>query len=157
MSYLILIGSLLLIGLLVFCKNSILENSDLKGTKRLVPLLKFVRIAPLIALGIIIILLLTYFKSKFSIRLSHAWLTLQFWMFSAIFYYCISILRNVNRTILPLIAFIITIAIATYITPLNHFEALFKQMNTTIPNLVGLLMLFTSYRITGYFLKIEIK
>ncbi len=94
--------------------------------KILNPMLKLTIIAPVIVLCIIVILTLTYFKSKFNIRLSHAWLVLSFWISDVIFYYTFAGLARIKKAgiLLPVIGMILSTCIAIYITPLFRYEDL---------------------------------
>lgn len=150
MSYLFLIFAILLTVLLFTSKKLFIDNCsriNLKIKPALDKMLKIIRFAPIIALGVIFILFLTYFKSKGYVRLSHAWLVVNFWSFSVIFYYIymeLLKLRNLN-ILLPLIGMIASAFAAIYLTPLKHYEVAFKHMNLIVPNILGACMLGLSY------------
>ncbi|MBZ9618333.1 hypothetical protein [Clostridium estertheticum] len=162
MSYLILGFSLLVIFLMISSKNIFYKYSDrinLKIKKRLDTMLKFTKIAPILVLFIILTLTLTYFKTKYAIRLSHAWLVLSFWMCTIIFYYIIAEIAIIKKVviIIPTIGLIISMCNAIYLTPLLHYENIFQNINIMIPNFFGLIMLIIAYYITYLFLKKGIK
>ena len=159
MSYLILGFSLITILLMIYSKNIFCRYYDrinLKIKKRLDAMMKFIKVAPIIVLFIILILTLIYFKTKLEIRLSHAWLVLSFWMCTMIFYYIIveiAIIRKVVILIIPTIGLILSMCIAIYLTPLFHYENIFQNINIVIPDLFGLIMLIIAYCINYSFLK----
>lgn len=158
MPYLLLISSLFLALLLVFSKDIFYRNYDkvnLKIKNSLDKMLKIIYFAPVIVLCIILILTFTYFKSKGYIRLSHAWLVVNFWIYSVIFYYIsieISKIRNFI-ILLPAIGMILSALIAIYLTPLQHYENMFNNLNLIIPNLFGMFMIIISYYINYTLLK----
>ena len=152
MLYLILGFSLLIIFLMIFSKNVFYryyKEINLKIKKRMDTMLKFTKIAPVIVLFIIFILSLTYFKTKLDIRLSHAWLVLNFWICTMIFYYIIVEIARIRKLviILPASGMILSTFIAIYLTPLYHYENIFQNTNLIIPNFFGVIMLITSYYI----------
>lgn len=72
------------------------EVNHLSSKKRfLINLLQFVRFAPVIALLVIYILVLTTLHTKTGIRLSHAWYAAQFWAYYT-FLYCIYMITRKN-------------------------------------------------------------
>lgn len=72
------------------------EVNDLISKKRfLINLLRFVRIALLIAVLVICILVLTTLHMKTGIRLSHAWYAAQFWAYYT-FLYCVYMITRKN-------------------------------------------------------------
>lgn len=159
MSYIILGSSLIIVFLMIWSQSIFYKYNDrinLKIKKRLDVMLKFIKIAPIIVLFIIMTLTLTYFKTKFEVRLSHAWLVLNFWMCAMILYYItaeIAIIRKMHILILPVIGLIVSICIAIYLTPLFHYENLFKNINIVIPDTFGLIMVISSYCISYSLLK----
>ncbi|MBZ9685892.1 hypothetical protein G9F72_005990 [Clostridium estertheticum] len=162
MAYLILGVSLLIVSFMIFSKNIFYryhKEINFKIKKRLDAMLKLTIIAPVIVLFIIFILTLTYFKTKFNIRLSHAWLVLNFWICSMIFYYISAELARIRKLviILPAIGMIISMWGAIYLTPLYHYENIFKNTKLIIPNFFGLIMLIASYYINCILLKKETK
>ena len=143
---------------MISSKNIFYKYSDkinLKIKKRLDIMLKFTKVAPIIALFIIFTLTLTYFKTKFAIRLSHAWLVLSFWMCTIIFYYIIAEMAIIKKIviIIPAIGFIISMCNAIYLTSLYHYENTFHNINIMIPNFFGLIMLIIVYYINYLFLR----
>jgi len=158
LSYLILGFSLLVVFLMIASKNIFCKYSDkinLKIKKRLDIMLKFTKVAPIIVLFIILTLSLTYFKTKFAIRLSHAWIVLSFWMCNIIFYYIIAEMAIIKKVIIviPAIGFIISMCNAIYLTSLFHYENTFHNLNIMIPNFFGLIMLIIVYYINYLFLR----
>ena len=150
MSYLILILSLLMSLLLIISKNIFFkhhEQINIKITKGLSILLKFIMIVPIIVLMIIIILSVSYFKTKLNIRLSHAWLVVSFWICDVIFYYIYMSILKIKKSIiiLPAIGMLICTYAAVILTPLNHYENIFKNISLTLPNLAALIMLIAAY------------
>ena len=153
MSYIILALSLLIVLLLIFSKSIFYKNYNqinLKIKKRMDAMLKLTRIVPVIVLLVISILALTYFKSKFDIRLSHAWLLLNFWICIIIFYYIIAEIAKIRKPviILPAIGMMISLLITIYLTPLFHYESVFQNTKLIIPNLFGLAMIVASYYVS---------
>lgn len=149
MSYLFLGFSLLLAILLVVSRGLFYKYYDkinFKIKKQLDKMLKLVYFAPIIALGIIIILTFIYFKSKGYIRLSHAWFVVNFWICSIIFYYIAILIVKIRKliVILPIVGMVTSIAIAIFLTTLPHYESVFQNTNLIIPNFFGLIMLITS-------------
>lgn len=149
MSYLFLGFSLLIAILLIVSRGIFYKYYDkinLKIKKRLDKMLKLVYLAPMIVLGIIILLTFIYFKSKGYIRLSHAWFVVNFWIYSIIFYYITILLVKIRKliVILPIIGMAASIAIAIFLTTLPHYESVFQNTNLIIPNFFGLIMLITS-------------
>lgn len=162
MSYLILVLSLLVIFLMVFSKSIFYRYSEeinLKIKKRMDTMLKLTKIAPVIVLFIIFILSLTYFKSKLNIRLSHAWLVLNFWICTMIFYYIVAEIRKIRKLIIliPVCGMLISVCAAIYLTPLFHYESTFQNINLILPNFLGLIMLITSYYINHMLSRKETK
>jgi len=162
MLYLILGFSLLITLLMIFSKNVFYRyynEINLKIKKRMDTMLKLTKVAPVIVLIIIFILTLTYFKTKLNIRLSHAWLVLNFWICTMIFYYIIAEISRIRKLviILPASGMIISMIIAIYLTPLYHYENIFQNTNLIIPNFFGSLMLITSYYINYMILRKESK
>ena len=105
MLYLILGFSLLITLLMIFSKNVFYRyynEINLKIKKRMDTMLKLTKVAPVIVLIIIFILTLTYFKTKLNIRLSHAWLVLNFWICTMIFYYIIAELGRIRKLVIIL-------------------------------------------------------
>lgn len=152
MVYAILAVSLLVVFLMIFSKNIVdhhQEQINLRIKKRLDPMLKLIIIAPAIVLIIISILTLTYFKTKFGIRLSHAWFVLSCWICSIIFYYILATTAKIKKPILiaPVMGMGMSLWVAIYLTPLPHYETLFKRTNLLIPNVFGLVMLVIAYYI----------
>jgi fatty acid desaturase len=153
MLYLILGFILLLIFLMIFSKNvfyKYYKQINLKIKKRMDAMLKLTKIAPVIVLLIIFILALTYFKTKLNIRISHAWLVLNFWLCTMIFYYIIAEIGRIRKlvVVLPASGMIISMCVAIYLTPLYHYENIFQNTNLLIPNFFGVIMLITFYYIT---------
>lgn len=159
MSYLILAFSLIIVFLMISSENIFYKYNDrinLKIKKRLDVMLNFIKFAPIIVLFIIFTLTLAYFKTNFEIRLSHAWLVLSFWMCAMILYYIIAeiaIIRKVDILIIPVIGLILSMCIAIYLTPLFHYENIFKNINILFPDIFGLIMIVSTYRISYSFLK----
>ncbi|MDD7792954.1 hypothetical protein [Clostridium sp. 'White wine YQ'] len=161
MSYLFLISGFLLALLLVFSKSIFYRNYgkiNLKIKNSLDKMLKIIYFAPILVLCIILILTFTYFKSKGYIRLSHAWIVVNFWIYSVIFYYItIEIAKIRNFVILlPAIGMVSSALIAIYLTPLLHYENTFNNHNLIIPNLLGVFMLIVSYYTNYTLLKKDI-
>lgn len=149
MSYLLLGFSLLLTILLIVSKGVFYKYYDkinIKIKKRLDKMLKIIYFAPIIVLGIIIILTFTYFKSKGYIRLSHAWFVVNFWIYSIIFYYITILIAKIRKliVILPIVGLITSVVIAIFLTNLQNYESVFQNTNLIIPNFFGLIMLITS-------------
>lgn len=113
------------------------EVNDLISKKRfLINLLRFVRIAPLIAVLVICILVLTTLHMKTGIRLSHAWYAAQFWAYYT-FLYCVYM---ITRKKLLLFSMVIALIMAIYYTPLFHFENQFIGLYVVVANICGILM-----------------
>jgi len=162
MSYLILgfsllIGFLLIVSRVIFYRYYDKINFNIK--KRLDKMLKLIYFAPVIVLCIILILIFTYFKSKGYIRLSHAWLVVNFWICSVIFYYITIEIVRIRKLIilLPVVGMVISTSIAICLTSLPHYESVFHNTNLIIPNFFGVIMLITSYYINYTLLKKETK
>lgn len=158
MTYLILGFSLLIVFLMIYSKNIFYKYADrinLKRKKRLDAMLKYTKVVPIIVLFIIVTLTCTYFKTKFTIRLSHAWLVLAFWMCTIFFYYIIAEIAIIKKIviIIPVIGLLISMYNAIYLTTLVHYENTFHNINIMIPNLFGLIMLITVYYINYLFLR----
>lgn len=150
MSFLIFGFSLLIVLLMLFSKNifyTYYNGVNFRIKKRMDTMLKLIKVAPVIVLFIIFILTITYFKTKLNIRLSHAWIVLNFWISTTIFYYFIAEIGKIKKLViaLPIAGMIISMYIAIYLTPLYNYENIFKNTNLIIPNLFGLIMLITSY------------
>ncbi|MCW9132312.1 hypothetical protein OF830_15415 [Bacillus paramycoides] len=113
------------------------EVNHLSSKKRfIINLLQFVRIAPLIAVLVICILVLTTLHTKTGIRLSHAWYAAQFWAYYT-FLYCIYMITRKK----PLLFFmVIALIMAIYYTPLFHFENQFIGLYVVVANICGILM-----------------
>lgn len=158
MSYFLLSAGLVCCAVLFLTKKNLHQHAnvnEINEKHRLDNILKFARLAPFIAVIIITILITTYLKTKFYIRLSHAWLAAVLWAMSAIYYYTFSLSRKVKKSLiaLPAIGLLASISLAAYITPINHYEQIFHRLNLTIPNLAGLVFLLVLYVITGSYLK----
>ncbi|MCB2295492.1 hypothetical protein LGK95_18580 [Clostridium algoriphilum] len=150
MSYLILVSSLLTVLLMIFSKNvfySYYKEIDFKIKQRLDVMLKLAIIAPIIVLIVIVILNITYFKTKFNIRVSHEWLLLSFWVCCVIFYYISAEISRIKSLmiILPAIGMLISMGVAVYLTPLHIYENIFKDTNLIIPNSYGVIMIIVAY------------
>jgi hypothetical protein len=162
MSYLILSLSLLSVFFLIFSKNIFYKYSrefSPRIKKSLNAMLKLTIIAPVIVLLVIITLTLTYLKTKFDIRLSHAWLVLSFWICDVIFYYIFAGLVRTGKSqiIPPIIGMIISTCVAIYLTPLSQYESAFRNISIIIPNVFGLIMLITAYYINYILQRKEIR
>jgi hypothetical protein len=147
---------------MIFSKNVFYryyKEINFKIKKRMDTMLKLTKIAPVIVLFIIFMLSVTYFKTKLNIRLSHAWLVLNFWICTVIFYYIIAEIARKRKLvlILPASGMIISMSVAIYLTPLYHYENIFQNTNLIIPNFFGLIMLITSYYINYMILGKETK
>ncbi|MDQ1143927.1 hypothetical protein QE429_000754 [Bacillus sp. SORGH_AS 510] len=154
MALLVFIIGLGLIGMLLAVKNNLMKNvsfHEVQEKKRLDRILRFVRIAPFLAVIVIGIITITYLKTKYDIRLSHAWLTVQFWMFSAIYYYFFMLTKRKSK--LSMIGLVFSFAVAIYLTPIGHYETVISHMNLWIPNIFALFMLFISHFNSRVFLK----
>ena len=152
MSYLFLGCSLLIAFLLIVSKSIFYKyydkiNFNIKN--KLDKMLKIIYFAPAIALAIILILIFVYFNSKGYIRFSHAWLVVNFWISSVIFYYITIETVKIRKLVilLPTIGMMVSAAIAIYLTPLQNYENTFYNFNLIIPNFFGLIMIIISYYI----------
>ncbi|MED0981154.1 hypothetical protein P4T48_16830 [Bacillus paramycoides] len=113
------------------------EVNHLSTKKRfIINLVQFVRIAPLIAVLVICILVLTTLHTKTGIRLSHAWYAAQFWAYYT-FLYCIYMITRKKRL---LFSMIIALIMAIYYTPLFHFENQFIGLYVVVANICAILM-----------------
>ncbi|MED1116533.1 hypothetical protein [Bacillus paramycoides] len=113
------------------------EVNHLSTKKRfIINLLQFVRIAPLIAVLVICILVLTTLHTKTGIRLSHAWYAAQFWAYYT-FLYCIYMITRKN---LLLFSMVIALIMAIYYTPLFRFENQFIGLYVVVANICGVVM-----------------
>lgn len=162
MPYLFLGFSLLIAILLIVSIGIFYEYYDkinFKTKKRLDKMLKLIYFAPIIVLCIITALTFAYFKSKGYIRLSHAWLVVNFWMCSVIFYYVTILIAKIKKTIIivSFIGMVISVVIAIALTPLSNYESVFKNTNLIIPNLFGLIMLTICYYTNNKLLTKETK
>ena len=121
-----------------------LDSSDMKKANLI---LKIVRISPIIVLSIMLIVIGVYLKTKFIIRLSHAWVVMQFWIFSTLFYVTSILIRSTKKSamILSVIAMLLSVWIAIYLTPLNHYENLLNNISIIIANILGFIMLGVAY------------
>jgi len=150
MSYLFLVFSLLVIVLLKF-SGDIFYNYynviNFKVKKRLDKMLRLIYIAPVVVLGIILILIFTYFKSKGYIRMSHAWFVVNFWIYSVLFYYITIALAKIKKIVIaiPIVGMIISLVSAISLTTLPHYESVFYNTNLMIPSLFGVIMLIIAY------------
>ena len=73
------------------------KKLDSNGMKKANLILKIVRISPIIVLSIMLIVIGVYLKTKFIIRLSHAWAVRQFWIFSTLFYVTNILIRTTKN------------------------------------------------------------
>ncbi|MED0970497.1 MULTISPECIES: hypothetical protein [Bacillus cereus group] len=113
------------------------EVNHLSTKKRfIINLLQFVRIAPLIAVLVICILVLTTLHTKTGIRLSHAWYAAQFWAYYT-FLYCIYMITRKKPL---LFSMVISLIMAIYYTPLFHFENQFIGLYVVVANICAILM-----------------
>ena len=103
------------------------------------------KFAPVIALFILLILVLTFFHTKTEIRLSHAWFISQFWAYSTLLYLFFKIFKNK----LSLIFAALSIFIAIYNTPLFHYEQLFLDRNIIVSDIFGILMFLSMWYTTS--------
>lgn len=150
MSYLFLGFSLLIVLLLIVSRSVFYRYYDkinVNIKKSLDKMLKIIYFAPVIVLFIILILTFAYFKSKGFIRISHAWLVVNFWVCSVIFYYIAIETAKIRKLVilLPVVGMVISTFTAIYLTPLQHYESVFYNINIIIPDIFGLFMLITSY------------
>lgn len=162
MAYLFLGFSLITVFLLIFSRRvfyTYYDQINFTIKKRLDSMLKLTKIAPVIVLVIIFILTITYFKTKLNIRLFHAWFVLNFWIFTAIFFYIFIEIVKIRKLviIIPIIGIIISMSSAIYLTSLYHYENIFQNNNLIVPNFFGLIMLITSYYINYMIFKKETK
>lgn len=160
MTYLFLGFSLLMAILLIVSRGIFYKYYDkinLKIKKRLDKMLKIIYFAPIIALGIIVIFIVAYFKSKAYIRLSHAWFVVNFWIYSVMFYYITILIAKTRKlaVILPIVGMIVSVAIAISLTVLQHYQSVFQNTNLMIPNIFGLIMLIISMHSNYTFLTKE--
>lgn len=154
MSYLFLAFSLLIIALLKFSRDIFYNNYNvinLKVKRRLDRILRLIYIAPVVVLGIILILIFTYFKSKGYIRMSHAWFVVNFWIYTVLFYYITIELAKIKKIaiVVPVIGMIVSVGSAIFLTALPHYESVFHNINLIIPSLFALAMLVMAYH-TNY-------
>lgn len=106
------------------------------SNKRYLNLLQFVKFAPLIALLVLFVLVLTTLHTKAGIRLSHAWYAAQFWAYYT-FLFCSYM---ITKKKIFLFSMIISLLIAIYNTPLFHFENLFIGHYVVVADIFGTLM-----------------
>ncbi|PEI32143.1 hypothetical protein [Bacillus pseudomycoides] len=106
------------------------------SNKRYLNLLQFVKFAPLIALLVLFVLVLTTLHTKAGIRLSHAWYAAQFWAYYT-FLFCSYM---ITKKKFFLFSMIISLLIAIYNTPLFHFENLFIGHYVVVADIFGTLM-----------------
>ncbi|EJQ46617.1 hypothetical protein IEI_04211 [Bacillus wiedmannii] len=106
------------------------------SNKRYLNLLQFVKFAPLIALLVLFVLVLTTLHTKAGIRLSHAWYAAQFWAYYT-FLFCSYM---ITKKKIFLFSMIISLLIAIYNTLLFHFENLFIGHYVVVADIFGTLM-----------------
>ncbi|EOP60272.1 hypothetical protein IKQ_06021 [Bacillus cereus VDM053] len=106
------------------------------SNKRYLNLLQFIKFAPLIALLVLFVLVLTTLHTKAGIRLSHAWYAAQFWAYYT-FLFCSYMITKKKFFLFPMI---ISLLIAIYNTPLFHFENLFIGHYVVVADIFGTLM-----------------
>jgi hypothetical protein len=119
--------------------------------KRFFRLLRFVRIAPILAFVVLLVLVFSYFHTEASIRLSHAWYTAQFWAYTA-FFYCSLVLSKNKWTLIPML---LTFFIAIYMTPLFHYENLFSGRFMIVADIFGVLLFIMLWISTSKILKVK--
>ncbi len=157
MEYLFLGFGLLIIFLLIVSRSTYYANYDkinFNLKQRLDMLLKLIYIAPIIVLFIIFILIVTYYRTKGYIRISHALFVVNFWIYGTIFYYITIQIAKMRKLIifLPIIGLVLSVCIGIFMTPLPHYETVFKNTNLLIPNFLGLCMLLVAFYINYAFL-----
>lgn len=111
-------------------------NHPSSNKRFFINLLQFVKFAPLIALLVLFVLVLTTLHTKAGIRLSHAWYVAQLWAYYT-FLYCSYM---ITKKKLSLFSMIISLLIAIYNTPLFHFENLFIGHYVVVADIFGTLM-----------------
>jgi hypothetical protein len=124
------------VGLIFLLNNMTKEMLTRDLPNRLQRLLQFVKIAPILAFLVLLVLVLTTFHTKEGIRLSHAWVVAQFWAYSAFLYCSFAITKN-KITLIPML---IILFIAIYNTPLFHYEKLFIGRYVIVSDIFGVLM-----------------
>ena len=153
MNYLIVSIALIFILIILFNTYFITENCEKlnqSNIKKVNLIIKIIKIAPVIVLLIMLIVISVYLKTKFIVRLSHAWFVLQFWIFSTLFYVFSILIGNIKKSakIFSIIVMILSAWIAIYLTPLPHYESLLNDVNIIILNILGLIMLGIVYFVT---------
>lgn len=147
-----LIISIILTFILVILSNTYFVTKNYKklnsnDTKKANLILKIVKIAPIIVLSTMLIIIVAYLKTKCIIRLSHAWVVMQFWIFSTLFYVTSILIRTTKKSAMILSAslMLLSVWIAIYLTPLNHYESLLNNINIIIVDILAFIMLCIAY------------
>lgn len=148
MSFLIFIWSAALIYMVLYMTKAMVKTDV---NYRYFRLLRFVRVAPILAFIVLLFLVLTYFHTKSGIRLSHAWYVAQFWAYTA-FLYCSLVMTKYKIIIIPMILTLIT---AIYNTPLFHYEKLFIGRYVIVSDFLGVLMFLTMWISTSKILTMK--
>lgn len=151
MPYFIFVFSLGLILFLVYMTNYMLKANLIEPMlkKRFYRLLQFVKMAPIIALLVLLVLVLAYFRTKEGIRLSHAWHDAQFWAYTTFLYCSFAITKHK----ICIVGMIIALALAVYNTPLFHYESIFIGRNVIVSDIFGILMFWAMWIATSKILR----
>ena len=107
---------------------------------------KILLIAPIIAIIIFTILFLTVLKGRIIERSSHALIVFTLWLYATSFY--VSILKyfkNKKILLISIIAMIIFIAFAIYLTPLDRYTKDLYQFIHQAVYAIGIIMLCLFY------------
>ncbi|MCM3293151.1 hypothetical protein M3661_23850 [Paenibacillus sp. MER 180] len=139
MMFLMLAISLGLLFLIHYLSNQKIQyevNFPSSKKRFIIKLLQFIKFAPVIALLVLLVLILSTLHTKAGIRLSHAWYAAQFWAYYT-FLYCIYMMTKKK---LFLLSMIFSLFIAIYITPFFHFENQFTGYNVFVADIFGTLM-----------------
>ncbi|PDZ95001.1 hypothetical protein CON36_30710 [Bacillus cereus] len=146
MKFVILAFSIVFIFCMHHIANLVMKNATNSNmvNKKYVKLLQFAKFAPIIALLVLSILVVTTLHTKPDIRLYHAWFAAQFWAYYT-FLFCSYMITKSKVCLLPMVA---ALLIASYITPLNHFEDLFTGNYVFIAEIMGSIMFVYQWTIT---------
>lgn len=140
-AYLIFACGLVFISFITTVAQKLNEKDSRPIHKRFLRLLQFVKVAPILAFLILVILVFTTLHTKPSIRLSHAWFVAQFWAYTPLMF----ALYKVTKIKLSMAFSVLSFLIAIYTTPLFHYEHLFVGLNIMVSVIIGLVMFLSMW------------
>ncbi|MFB6467901.1 hypothetical protein ACE38V_14025 [Cytobacillus sp. Hz8] len=145
MQYIIFASSLLFIIYIYAVTKDLLIDTQAAIKKQLYWIFQFLKFAPVLALGILTILVFTYLHTEPGIRFSHAWNVSLFWTYATFLFFIFRLTKKKLSLFFAGISFLIAI----YNTPLFRYEHLFHGSSVLISDIIGVFMFLFMWAATS--------